>query len=432
MTSILAVGAVIGLGLAQSSAPARERPLIQFVVSIPQTDQPAPDEIYCSMSIDDWPAGGRALPRVGPGLYAAEWHLAPGGAPIEYKFSREKTWSTVEKGTAGQELGNRELKVAGDAQRQVVFHSVARWADQVPAQPQRAAFSVPPGGDRPAAPTSVLTGDIRTHAGFESPQFGNARTILVYLPPGYADRPNERYPVLYMHDGQNIFYGKTSFAGVEWGVDETAQRLIEAGRLPPVIVVGIYNNAQRFAEYTPWPDALRGGGDGDKYLAFIADTLKPFIDQTYRTRPEREHTAIAGSSLGGLISLYAACKRPDVFGRAGVVSPALRWADGRVLEFVREHPPKPPVRMWIDMGTAEGAPSGPLAAFSRAVADCRDLVGILRDAGLKPGRDYQYDEIDGGKHNEAAWAQRIDRILLYLFPVEASADCAQSAPAASR
>ncbi|MGE0482204.1 MAG: alpha/beta hydrolase [Phycisphaerae bacterium] len=395
------------------AAPADEAKLInvRFVVYAP-TSADASEPIFCSMSTDGWPEGGRELRRIADGLFEGAWSFAAGAA-VEYKFVRERAWRTVEKAASGEELDNRRLVVARDVDEQLVFHVVARWAHEDPRRKTTAAFAPP--ATQPAKSTG-RSGDIREHLDCASPQLKNKRTVLVYLPPGYEKNTDERYPVFYMHDGQNIFDAATSFAGAEWAVDETAEQLIADGRIRKPIIVGIYNNADRMHEYTPWSDAQRGGGGrADAYLAFIIETLKPMIDRTYRTLPDREHTAIGGSSLGGLVSLYAAARHPDVFGAAAVVSPALWWNDRAILDVVKNAELHKSIRLWIDIGTDEAVAKTPLESFSRALQDSRDLTQILKGKGLVEGRDFRYEEVSGGVHHESSWANRIDRILLFLY-----------------
>jgi predicted alpha/beta superfamily hydrolase len=386
---------------------------VRFIVVTPDLPDAQPPEIYCSLSMDGWPAQGRALQRVAPNVYTAAGSLRA-GVWIEYKFLREPSWKTVEKGSNGEELPNRGLTIKTGVGEQVALHHVLRWADRPRPSSTTVEFSQP-GQAAGVFRRSTLTGDIRVHHRFHAPQFKNERTIMVYLPPGYDDAPDDHFPVLYMHDGNNIFDARTSFTGVEWGVDETAQRLIQEGRLRRLIIIGVFNTPQRLEEYTPFRDPLRGGGLADAYLDFLVSMLKPFIDKTYRTLADRAHTGIAGSSLGGLCSLYALFARPDVFGLAGALSPALWWANRHIISFVRAAGTPSPIRLWLDTGTEEGEPTGPLVEFRKAVPDCRRLVKTLRAMGYQEDEDFQYEEVSGARHHELDWAQRVDRFLLYLF-----------------
>jgi len=389
---------------------------VRFVVVTPDTREAQPEEVYCSMSIDGWPEKGRALQRIAPHVYAAAGPLRA-GSWVEYKFLREPSWETVEKGDDNQELANRRLAIKSDVREQVVLHRVTRWADRPRLTNTSVEFNEP-GEGSPLVRVSTLTGDIRMHHLFHSPELKNARTIMVYLPPGYDDTPDQHYPVLYMHDGNNIFDAKTSATGVEWGVDETAQHLIVQDRIRKIIIVGVFNTPQRTKEYSPFEDPEFGGGFGDAYLEFIAATLKPFIDRTYRTLPGREHTGLAGSSLGGLVSLYGLFARPEVFGFAGAVSPALWWARRKIFSFLRAARRPRPIKLWLDMGTDEGEAAGPLVEYKKGPADCRRLVKALTDQGYELEQDVRYEEIEGGRHHELDWAARVDRMLLYFFGVE--------------
>jgi predicted alpha/beta superfamily hydrolase len=226
---------------------------------------------------------------------------------------------------------------------------------------------------------------------------------------------NKRYSVCYMHDGQNLFDGATSFIpGQEWRVDETAERLIAAGKIEPLIVVGVYNTKDRIDEYTPAADAkYKMGGKADLYGRMLVEELKPFIDSQYRTKSDAKHTGLAGSSLGGLASLYLALKYPNVFGRTGVVSPSVWFAGKNILHYVESLPKKPNVRVWIDMGTKEGRTP---EEAQQSVADARLLRDALVRKGWRLGKDLNYLEAEGAEHNEAAWAARVEAILTFLFP----------------
>lgn len=372
------------------------------------------DELYVSLSIEGWPEGGRAIRKLADDLYAADLSL-PTDTPIEYKFLRSKNWNSVEKDAQGGELSNRTLAIPRDTPPRTVLHAVARWADQAD-PPGRLAFVSIPG--QPLRTESRITGRIDTLEGVDAPQLGNQRRVFVWLPENYDANPSERYAVLYLHDGQNLFDATTSAAGAEWGLDEAAARLQADGRMRRAILVGIANTPDRMKEYSPYPD--RGfGGDADKYLAFLLETLKPRIDRAYRTLPDRANTFVGGSSMGGLVSLYAVLKHPDVFGGAAVMSPSLRWARWKILDAVETHEFRHPVRIWLDIGTAEGSRSSPDAEVTQAVADCRRLAEILRSKGLKDGESLAYEEAAGAIHHETAWATRADRVLQFLLPPQA-------------
>lgn len=271
-------------------------------------------------------------------------------------------------------------------------------------------------GNAVAQQPHTLTGDIRVHKSFPSRILNNDRDVLVYLPPGYDATKAKRYSVFYMHDGQNLFDGATSFIpGQEWRVDETAQSLIAAGKIEPLIIVGINNAGKdRINEYTPAEDAkYKMGGQADLYGRMLVEELKPFIDSHYLTKRAAKHTALGGSSLGGLASLYLALKHPNVFGRAAVVSPSVWFANKQIVHYVEALPKKPNVRIWMDMGTREGKDSD---GGLQAVSDARLLKETLIKKGWKAGEDLNYLEVGGAEHNEKAWAARVELILTFLFP----------------
>lgn len=261
-------------------------------------------------------------------------------------------------------------------------------------------------------PEHTLTGDIRTHEGFHSAYLEHDRTIIVYLPPGYDAAAAARYPVLYLHDGQNIFDRATSI-GEEWRVDETAQAMIMAGEIEPIIVVGIYNTGEhRIDEYAP---TLRedkgGGGHADAYGRMLLMELKPFIDRTYNTLPGARNTAIGGSSLGGLLTLHLGLRHPTAFGKLAALSPSIWWDDRVIVRAVEELPGKLAERVWLDAGTNEGP---------EVIDDARVLRDALVAKGWVEGDDLMYVEAEGAEHNEASWAARVSAVLRFLFPPAAA------------
>lgn len=258
----------------------------------------------------------------------------------------------------------------------------------------------------------TVDGALRIAHDIHSPQLDNTRDILIYLPPSYHEA-HQRYPVLYMHDGQNLFDAHTSFSG-EWHVDETLQQLALDGI--EAIVVGIPSiGHDRIHEYNPYPTARFKIARGDAYIRFIIDTLKPMIDADFRTLPDAPHTGIVGSSMGGLISLYAWLAYPWTFGLGAAMSPSLWIAREQVYEHVR-HAPFNEGRLYIDIGTRELP-----RRFSRFGNSLTESVAMLNDRlherGYSGPRRLKYVQERGGEHNEAAWARRLpDAIRFLLMP----------------
>jgi len=260
----------------------------------------------------------------------------------------------------------------------------------------------------------TLTGIIQSHPQFESRILRNRRDVLVYLPPGYGRARRRRYPVLYLHDGQNVFDAATSYAGVEWGADETAQRLIEIKLIEPLVIVAVANTGrQRIHEYAPTRGVIdsnarrqrRSRGWLRRYGRFLIEELKPFIDRTYRTRIDAGSTGLGGSSLGGLATLALGLWFPSVFNRLAILSPSVWWDDGVACRMVNALPHKLPLKIWLDTGTRE--PGWELA---------RELRDQLVAKGWQLNRDLQYTEVEGGDHSERAWAARFEAVLRFLYP----------------
>jgi len=243
-------------------------------------------------------------------------------------------------------------------------------------------------------------------APMKMPGLDRERRVQVYLPPGYATS-HKRYPVLYMHDGQNLFDDKTSFAG-EWGVDETLDRLAREQHLE-VIVVGIENGQdKRINELKPWDNPQYGKGEADDYLRFIVEVVKPWADAQYRTRPDRAHTGIMGSSLGGLTSWYAAFKYPQVFGRIGVFSPSY-WIAPQAYDL------EPTVRLpaGTRMYQLTGGKEGDVKAGDRTVANSERMEAMLRHD--QPKLKLQAVLDPEGEHNEKFWRKHFPAAVQYLF-----------------
>lgn len=234
----------------------------------------------------------------------------------------------------------------------------------------------------------------------EAPGLDSLRTIRIHLPVDYAET-EEKYPVLYMHDAQNLFDTATAFAG-EWQVDE----FMQAQKGQKVIVVGIdHGNEKRISELTPFPNERYGGGQGAAYVDFLVNTLKPHIDSTYRTFPEAENTAVAGSSLGGLISFYAALKYPETFGKVGVFSPSF-WFSEKIFDFAEASQIPENTRFYFVGGTAES---------DEMVAHLMNMKQILLKRGVLE-ENLKVKLVKDGQHNEAFWSSEFPEAFRWLYP----------------
>ena len=264
-------------------------------------------------------------------------------------------------------------------------------------------------------------------AGWKS-RFLAERQITIYTPPGYAEAAG-RYPVLYLQDGQNLFFAERSFAGDTWGVADTADALIAAGEIEPLIIVGVdHAGAARIDEYTPTVDMrVRRGGLAKLYGRLLIEELKPLIDASFRTQPDACHTALGGSSLGGLVSLYLGFRAPQVFGRLAILSPSLWWDRKMMLQRLRTNLHRRRTRVWLDMGTREGR------AYVQNLAQARALRDALVARGWRLGEDLGYYEDVLATHSERAWAGRLPMALRFLFPPPEVRDvCAESGAAPPR
>ena len=223
----------------------------------------------------------------------------------------------------------------------------------------------------------------------------HARSVYIYLPDGYGKNPKVRYPVLYMHDGQNLYDPSRAYLGQTWKALETLNHLIKHKIIPPIIVVGIDNTPDRLTEYT------HDNEQGENYLRFIVKQLKPRIDQDYLTLSQREHTAIMGSSLGGLISLYAGAKYHQTFGKVGALSPSVWWSNASILKAIEAFPS--PLKIYVDSGTEGGETPHDAGAVAR-IYEARDLKDRL----------LLYIQ-EGADHSEKYWAKRLPVALHFLF-----------------
>jgi predicted alpha/beta superfamily hydrolase len=254
---------------------------------------------------------------------------------------------------------------------------------------------------------------LHVHRAFRSRILPDPRDLIVYVPPHYDDTANRdrHYPVLYLHDGQNLFDPATSFIkGRTWQIRESADAAILAGEVEPLIIVGIYNTGdRRLAEYTHERDWQMGGGEADSYGQLLTRELLPWIAKHYRVKPGPEHTGLGGSSLGGLVSLYLGLKHANVFGRLAVLSPSVWWNHKSILGVLADTAPRLSTRprIWLDVGDHEGR---------MTLRDAELLAKRLRANGWVDDITLDFEKIPGGTHDEASWSGRVRPLLKFLFP----------------
>ena len=259
----------------------------------------------------------------------------------------------------------------------------------------------------------MSSGNLRKHERFRSRFLGNQRDLIVYTPPGYAEQTARRFPVLYLHDGQNLFDGTTSFIpGQDWHVGQAADAGINRRLVAPLIIVGMYNTKARVREYTPTPVPKLGGGRADRYARFLVEEVKPFVEREYRVLPGFRHTGIGGSSLGGLVSLYLGLKHSSIFGKIAALSPSVWWNQLFIHRFVAAMNLARRPRIWLDIGTREGP---------HMVEDVERFRDLLVQKGWRLDQDLHYERVEGAEHNEAAWADRVRPFLQFLYPASPGA-----------
>ena len=358
---------------------------VTFVVESLPANTPAQDNLYIAGDFSVWDPGSAqyVMHKNEQGKWSITLPAQSAGTVINYKFTRG-TWATVEKGAAGEEIGNRSYTFGSTSQVSITIYN---WADLGSSSTSTAAANV-----------KIMSSN------FNMPQLNRTRKIWIYLPPAY-ETSGIAYPVLYMHDGQNLFDNQTSFAG-EWKVDEALNSLASQGKKVP-IVIGIENGGNyRIGEYTPWLNPDYGGGDGEKYMQFIVETLKPYVDQHYRTLPDRENTGIMGSSLGGLISHFGALKYQSIFGKAGIFSPSY-WFSDSVWKFTHDASKQNDMRIYQLCGTDESSE-----------IDVPADVYRMNDSLVKLGfaqENISNKVVAGGKHNEKLWSEAFSQAYQWLF-----------------
>jgi len=315
------------------------------------------------------------------------------GSEIEYKLTRGN-WERVEKDSFGRDIENRFYTV--QSVKDTVRISVFRWGAGIV--------------------VSTVRGYVEIVDNFLIPQLDKRRTLRIFLPYDYDTDNSRRYPVIYMHDGQNLFDDSTAFSG-EWRIDETLMAIFDENPKMGFLVVGIDNGPDRLSEYSPWPfhfGHYHSSGDGKKYAAFLAETLKPYIDIHYRTLSEPENTMIAGSSMGGLISLYTGLTFPEKFGLIGAMSSTFSdvVVGYQLKAYIQSKRGEIPehLRIYMDIGTQESAETPP----EKEVEANKQVYELLKDI-LPDSTGLTLRVIPGGKHQESDWRERFPGMLRWLY-----------------
>lgn len=372
-TSVLLLAAAL-------SSRAQERTLT-LVVSLPDSlDEPSLTVFAAGNrpEFGNWHPATAALERGNGTVWRRSWTF-PQGSVLQFKVTAG-SWDDEAVYRADAVPGNTIIHLDSDTTVQLrpIF-----WKSRL----------------KLAKPERAIVGTVRYHRALTGAGLAHARDLIVWLPPSYETAPTKRYPVLYVHDGQNIFDPSTSFTGHDWRMDETADSLIRMERMEEVIMVGIGNTPDRLPEYSDSPL-------GDAYREFVISTVKPLMDSTYRTKPDRRHTAIMGSSLGGLCSFLFAWKRPDIFGAAAGLSTSFWYDDERTLKEIRGYTgAKKAVRWYLDCGGRE----------RELLSGYRRMTEILKKQGYSKGTDLEYHLDANGVHNELSWSRRTWRPLLFLY-----------------
>jgi enterochelin esterase-like enzyme len=422
-------GALALLCLALASCVSGENATSVEVVIRAQTPEGS-GPVFVTGSLEELgPWRADALRMSGAGRERIARLRVPAGTVFEVKVTAG-AWEREGLGPSGTVMPNTVIRADGPNETVI---AISDWKHDVE--------------DYVADPAGAgVLGELIYWRNVVSPRLEATRHVSIYLPPQYGAAPDARWPVIYVHDGQNLFDPRIANTGVDWGVDEAMETLVRTENLPPAIIVGVWSTPDRRFEYAPTgvlerldpdvlPMALREFPDtrrlADAYVAFLAEELKPRIDAAFRTRSDRDHTFLMGSSMGGLISLYAMAERPDVFGGAACLS--MHWPIGVSEPFVGEKPNpawRPAVlsafrtylaarhidpathRLWIDRGTG----------FLDHVYEpyLEDMKPILASMGFRPGDTLEARVYPGANHNETAWRARLTDPLKFLLQPRAT------------
>ena len=351
------------------------------------------EDIFISGDFEGW-SGGRDQFKLNKKDEVYSISVPKYREQINFKFTKGN-WESVECQLDGNPIENRTYSF--DGKDETIELEIVNWStEEMTESPSTASKNV-----------SIFEDN------FLMPQLDRQRTIRVYLPPNYHNS-EDNYPVLYMHDGQNVFDKKTSYSG-EWQVDETLDKLYEEKGFS-LIVVAIDNGGdKRLNEYSPWNHKKFGKGEGMDYAKFIVNTLKPKIDQTFRTKTDKNNTAIMGSSMGGLISHYTALQYADVFGKAGVFSPSF-WYSEDVFDFSKKHSNIKDLRLYFLAGGKEGG-NPTFEGISKTAKDMNTMIDVLKSGGF-PAENINSKIEPEGEHNEKLWKNSFEEAITWLFKLK--------------
>jgi predicted alpha/beta superfamily hydrolase len=353
---------------------------VKLIVTVPEIT-PEEDTIYIVGShklMGEWDPGKIPLTKVEKNKWEFETPLDE-KIYLEYKITRG-SWVNEAIYKEEQFPRNQILKVDNN---KTVEINIVGWQDLTPIEIK-----------------SEIIGTVKYHENFHSEKLNNDRTLIVLLPKSYDSETGKRYPVLYMHDGQNIIDPLTAYTRIDWQVDETIDKLVSEGKMKKIIVVGIYNTKDRLFEYG-------NTSKGSDYMNFIVNEVKPFIDKTYRTLPDRKNTATMGSSMGGLISFLLVWKHSDVFSMAGCLSSSLPMGGLKNFLMVEKSNAPEDVKIYLDHGDVSGE--------RRLVRTNQLMRDLLIKRGFVLGKNLIYNYEEGADHSESAWAERVWKPLLFMF-----------------
>jgi predicted alpha/beta superfamily hydrolase len=364
------------------TVPGQNEPVIRVTFVLTSPNLPDDTSVYITGGIEPlgiWNPGKIKMDSKGGHTWTKEVHVNR-PMSIEYKYTLG-SWEREGADATGAPLQNLEAKITEST---TIKDTILFWTK----------------GGRQKVVRGQITGAVKYHRRMKGAGLQD-RDVIVWLPPDYETDKDTRYPVVYMHDGQNVFDPATSSFGVDWQIDETADALIKKHSIPPLIVVGIYNTPDRFKEYTP-------GEKGNAYVNFVVNTVKPFIDTTYRTKRDRKNTIVGGSSAGGIISFMIVWEHPEIFSKAICMSPAFKSPASLTMNFdyvkvVAGSKKRENVFFYID--------NGGVGLESQLQPGIDEMISALKTKGYKEQKDFVYLIDSTARHFEADWAKRFPDAL---------------------